>query len=179
MSVLDSDCELFTHVISTPIGDLTLAVLKRGGIVAVRFGKCAEWPGARRVEANKYACGELAFELGEYFAGKRQHFSLPLVLEGSDFQKNVWHSLQKVPYGTVVSYSELARRAGCRSAVRAVATAVGLNPVPILIPCHRVIMQSGAGGNYARRWMDDDAGRQMKRRLLELEGVVLKGNARR
>lgn len=96
-----------------------------------------------------------AFEaqLAEYFAGQRQRFEVPLAPQGTAFQQAVWAALREVPYGTTVSYGELARRLGRPAASRAVGAANGANPVPILIPCHRVIgslgQLTGFGGGLA------------------------------
>lgn len=166
--------ELYTHVIDSPLGPLSLAVLKRGGVHAIRFGRQSEWPEASRTETNKYACGELALELSQYFAGERRKFSLELLPFGSDFQKAVWQALAKIPWGTIVSYGELASLIGSPKAARAVAGAVAANPLPILIPCHRVILQSGAPGQYASRFVPTAEGIAMKRTLLELEKVQLR-----
>jgi len=87
---------------------------------------------------------EASHQLTEYFAGKRQTFDLPLDLRGTDFQQAVWNSLVKIPYGKVLSYGDIARDVGSEKAVRAVGGACGTNPVPIIVPCHRVIGKNGA-----------------------------------
>lgn len=88
-------------------------------------------------------------QLAQYFAGKRRAFDLPLNLKGTIFQKAVWRILTKIPYGQTLSYQEIAKRAGRPRAVRAAASAVGDNPIPIIIPCHRVIRRDGSLGGYA------------------------------
>lgn len=98
----------------------------------------------------------------EYFNGKRETFDLPLSFNGTSFQTKVWNELQKIPYGKTVSYMELAYKIGAPKAVRAVGTAVGRNPICILIPCHRVLASDGTMGGYV-------AGVQCKEQLLELE----------
>lgn len=105
----------------------------------------------------------LARELGEYLRGERTSFDLPLDPRGTDFQRAVWAELGRVPYGTTVSYGELARRAGRPRAARAVGQAVGANPLPILVPCHRVLPGGGGLGGFG-------PGVDWKRRLLALEG---------
>lgn len=90
-------------------------------------------------------------QLMEYFRGTRRVFCLPLDLSGTDFQKKVWRRLMKIPYGQTVSYAELARAIGRPKAYRAVANACGQNPLPILIPCHRVIASDGKLGGYSSR----------------------------
>ena len=102
-------------------------------------------------------------QLDEYFAGKRQTFDIPLLFIGTDFQKTVWSELLKIPFGTSVSYGEVARRIGRPAAVRAVANANGANPMSIFVPCHRVIGSDRSLTGYG-------GGLGSKQRLLELEG---------
>ena len=101
-------------------------------------------------------------ELDEYFAGKRKVFDISLLFTGSEFQNLVWLELQNVPYGTTVSYAELARRIGRPKSVRAVANANAANPISILVPCHRVIGSDGSLTGYA-------GGLDAKEKLLEIE----------
>lgn len=105
-------------------------------------------------------------QLNEYFDHKREGFDIPLVLKGTDFQQKVWQQLQQIPYGQTITYSELAKRLGDPQKARAVAGANGLNPIPIIIPCHRVIgadnKLTGYSGGIAR-----------KEFLLKLEGALL------
>lgn len=103
-------------------------------------------------------------QLDEYFAGGRRTFDIPLTAAGTDFQKKVWDELMLIPYGRTVSYKEVAERIGRPSAVRAVANAVGANPVSILVPCHRVIGSGRTLTGYA-------GGLAAKKFLLELESV--------
>lgn len=104
-------------------------------------------------------------ELDEYFAGRRRTFDIPVVFAGSEFQCSVWKELMKIPYGTTISYGELARRINNPKAVRAVASANATNPISIFVPCHRVI-----GGD--RKLAGYGGGLEAKRRLLELEGAL-------
>lgn len=104
-------------------------------------------------------------ELSEYFKGIRKKFSVQLDLQGTDFQKKVWHELLKIPYGKVTTYKALAVKLGDEKSIRAVGKANGSNPIPIIVPCHRVINTGGALGGYS-------AGLEVKRRLLELEGSL-------
>lgn len=103
-------------------------------------------------------------QLGEYFEGTRRRFDLPVELSGTPFQRSVWTALAGIPYGETISYAELAATVGRPSAFRAVGQANGANPVPIVLPCHRVIASGGAIGGYG-------GGLTLKRRLLALEGV--------
>jgi methylated-DNA-[protein]-cysteine S-methyltransferase len=111
--------------------------------------------------------GELdhaASELHEYFAGHRREFNLALAPTGTPFQRQVWDELAKIPYGATISYGELARRIGKPTASRAVGAANGRNPLPIVIPCHRVIGAGGALVGYG-------GGMRNKEFLLRLEGA--------
>lgn len=108
---------------------------------------------------------EAARQLDQYFAGKRQAFDVPLALAGTDFQKQVWLTLAEIPYGETISYAELARWVGRPLAFRAVGQANGANPIPIILPCHRVIAADGTIGGYG-------GGLPTKRQLLALEGVT-------
>jgi methylated-DNA-[protein]-cysteine S-methyltransferase len=105
-------------------------------------------------------------QLSQYFAGKLRKFDLPLRLEGTEFQNSVWTALSSIPYGETISYKRLAERVGRPKAVRAVGAANGANPIPIILPCHRVIGQddslTGFGG-----------GLPLKQRLLQLESCQL------
>jgi len=108
----------------------------------------------------------LKLELGEYFAGKRKDFDLPISEPGSPFQERVWAALREIPCGETRSYGQLARAVGDPAAVRAVAQANGRNRIAILVPCHRVIGSDGGLGGYG-------GGAWRKRRLLEIEGARL------
>lgn len=101
---------------------------------------------------------EVRGQLGEYFAGERRRFEVPLELAGTPFQRRVWQELQRIPYGETITYAELATRLGQPTAARAVGAANGRNPVSILVPCHRVIGVDGkltgyAGGVDKKRWL--------------------------
>ena len=101
-------------------------------------------------------------ELDAYFKSKLQTFDIPLLLVGTEFQKNVWKALMRVPYGRTVSYGELARSIGHEKAIRAVASAVGTNALSIFIPCHRIIGSDGSLSGYA-------GGLKAKQGLLKME----------
>ena len=104
-------------------------------------------------------------QLDEYFAGKRQHFELPLHPVGTAFQLMVWQALRRIPYGVTISYAELARRIGKPQAMRAVGAANGRNPLPIVVPCHRVIGADGSLTGFG-------GGLPIKRHLLDLEQAL-------
>ena len=97
-------------------------------------------------------------QLDEYFAGHRRDFDLPLAPRGPEFQRRVWEALRRIPFGTTTSYAALAARIGSPTAVRAVGAANGRNPLPIVVPCHRVIGADGSltgfgGGIERKRWL--------------------------
>ena len=106
---------------------------------------------------------QAAGQLREYFAGTRRSFDLRLEPHGTPFQLSVWQTLAEIPYGETITYAELARRVGRPGAFRAVGQANGANPLPIVVPCHRVVAAGGRLGGYG-------GGLDTKRRLLELEG---------
>ena len=107
---------------------------------------------------------ETASQLDEYFAGERTDFDVRMELDGTDFQREVWAELTRIPYGETISYGEVARRVGRPSAPRAVGQANGRNPIPVIVPCHRVVASDGIGG-YG-------GGLNVKRKLLAVEGVT-------
>ncbi len=101
-------------------------------------------------------------ELAEYFAGKRTAFTVPVASAGTDFQQQVWAALSRIPAGQTTTYADIARVIGRPRAVRAVGTAVGRNPVCIIVPCHRVLASNGTLGGYV-------AGLERKQQLLKIE----------
>jgi methylated-DNA-[protein]-cysteine S-methyltransferase len=104
-------------------------------------------------------------QLDDYFAGRRTDFDLPLAMSGTEFQRRVWTELRSIPYGTTISYGELAERIGNPNASRAVGLANGRNPLPIVVPCHRVIGANGSLTGYG-------GGLERKRTLLDLEAAA-------
>jgi methylated-DNA-[protein]-cysteine S-methyltransferase len=164
--------EFYTHTIPSPIGPLTILIARDGGLVSIQFGSITTFAANWQVSVNKYACGPVALQLAEYFAGARREFQLELANEGTPFQREVWYRLQKVVFGETITYSELARKVGRRDAVRAVANAVAVNPIPIIIPCHRVIPKTGGLGFYARRFLPEAEGSSAKKFLLNFEKPV-------
>ena len=139
----------------TPIGWLTL-IADHEAVTAVHFGQMEEPRGRSRIL-------EIAQdELDQYFSGCRTTFSVPLKTAGTPFQQKVWNALRKIPYGAIPSYSDIAEEIGRPSAVRAVGMANNKNPIPVFIPCHRVIGRDGSLVGYA-------GGLDAKRKLLDLE----------
>jgi methylated-DNA-[protein]-cysteine S-methyltransferase len=123
--------------------------------------------GAGRHESNELL-DQAEDQLRAYFAGKLRQFHIPLDMQGTDFQKQVWRQLQEIPYGETRSYRQIAAAIGRPNAVRAVGAANGSNPLAIVVPCHRVIGSSGKLTGYG-------GGLPLKKRLLELEGAWTMG----
>ena len=129
--------------LDTPIGELLLAG-EHDELAMIGFPK-----GSMRREPesdwifNEKPLAEVTRQLREYFAGERREFDLPLRLSGTEFQVSVLEALQEIPYGETTSYGEIAKRIGRPKAVRAVGAANGRNPIPIVVPCHRVIGSTG------------------------------------
>lgn len=135
-------------------------VASEAGIRAIELNAAAELPG-RQCESNPLL-SQAVDQLRAYFAGELRDFDLTLDLEGTDFQRRVWRELRCIPYGETRSYSFVANALGAPKAVRAVGAANGRNPIPIVVPCHRVI---GAGGSL----VGYGGGLPLKRFLLDLE----------
>ena len=129
--------------LDTPIGELLLAG-EDGALSMIGFPKGSM---RREPEAdwifNERQLADAILQLREYFAGERREFDLPLKLSGTEFQVSVLEALQGIPYGETASYGEIAKRIGRPKAVRAVGAANGRNPIPIVVPCHRVIGSTG------------------------------------
>ena len=121
------------------------------------------------VDDSRYGIHPIATEavrqLRAYFGGRLRRFDIPLDLRGTDFQLRVWRELERIPYGETRSYLQIADAIGAPRAVRAVGAANGANPIPIVVPCHRVIGSSGKLVGYG-------GGLPLKKRLLQLEGAV-------
>ncbi len=147
-------------VIDTPIGKLRL-VSDGDALLRVEF---QGQHGSDGVAGKDRVLQQAATQLGEYFAGKRRHFDLPLGADGTAFQHAVWESLRAIPYGELRSYRDIAVTLGKPRAVRAVGAANGRNPLPIVVPCHRVVGSNGKLTGFA-------GGLECKRRLLALEGI--------
>jgi methylated-DNA-[protein]-cysteine S-methyltransferase len=147
----------------SPLGTLTLAGGPHG-LTALRFPGDPE-PTSEDDRDRAPFAGAIR-QLDEYFAGRREGFALTLDLGGTPFQRSVWSRLALIPCGSTTTYGELARALGRPEAVRAVAAAVGRTPVPIIVPCHRVVASDGALTGYR-------GGLQRKQALLDLERGAL------
>jgi methylated-DNA-[protein]-cysteine S-methyltransferase len=149
-------------IIDSPIGSLLLAKDERG-VREIRFRKSSDFEIPIDWTRSDRALTNVRKQLDEYFAGHRRTFDLTLAPAGTDFQKSVWSALESVSFGTTVSYLEIAVRIGKPGSVRAVGAANGANPIPIVIPCHRVIGTDGSltgygGGIENKRWLLDHEG---------------------
>jgi methylated-DNA-[protein]-cysteine S-methyltransferase len=141
----------------SPIGDLTVSE-EDGVIVAVDWG----WA---RDQSDTPLLREAANQLNDYFDGTRTDFDLPTAPAGTPFQIAVWRAMQAIPAGSTRTYGDIAKELG--SAARAVGMACGANPIPVIIPCHRILAAAGLGG------YSGDGGLDTKRALLRLEGVPI------
>ena len=150
----------YAHTLDSPIGPLTLVVNADGALTHILFAHQAP-PADVSWDADR--CAAAATQLREYFAGERTDFDLPLAPAGSDFQRRVWDELRRIGHGEVVDYGGLGMRVGRPGAARAVGRANATNPIPIVIPCHRVIGADGTLTGYA-------GGLDAKLALLRLEG---------
>lgn len=152
--------------IDSPVGPLLLAA-DDDGLRLVEFQQSRH----RIKRTDDWAEGGHAVfdatraQLDEYFRGERKHFDLPLAPRGTQFQREVWFALATIPYGETVSYAQLAGRVGRPAAMRAVGAANGRNPLPIVLPCHRVIGADGSLTGFG-------GGLPTKQFLLELEGAL-------
>ncbi len=158
--------------VSSPLGTIVIAATGQG-LAGLWFAQnqrylppeltgAAPWP----EDAGHPVLRQASEQLGDYFAGRRSHFDLPLDLRcGTAFQQSVWQALLAIPSGEVISYGEVSRRIGNPTAVRAVGGAIGRNPISIIVPCHRVTGSSGALTGYA-------GGLDRKTALLRLEGAL-------
>ena len=146
----------------TPIGVLRVTASDRGVTnidrVAMKSNRVARQSSQRGTPAAQRQADRAVRELREYFAGKRTRFTVPVQLEGTPFQERAWATMCKIPFGGTISYAEQARSMRAPRAVRAVGSANGANPVPIIVPCHRVVASNGGLGGYAlglamKRWL--------------------------
>ncbi len=158
--------ELYFDIMDSPVGPLRMVAaadgLRRIGFEHERHPQAIDTAGCR--DATRLA--PVRRQLDEYFAGTRRVFELPLRPRGTPFQLRVWRALCGIGYGETISYAELAARIGNPAARRAVGAANGRNPLPIVVPCHRVIGRDGSLVGFG-------GGLQVKRRLLDLESGAL------
>jgi methylated-DNA-[protein]-cysteine S-methyltransferase len=171
--------KLSTHVFSSPVGDLFVAVDEASALVQLAFAEGTsreerEEELTRRgheVQSKKSACAEVERQVRDYFRGRRREFALELEPVGTKFQRRVWNEVAKIPFGRTASYGEIAKRVRHPTAVRAVGRCNATNPIVIVVPCHRVIGSNGSLTGYG-------GGIAAKRALLGLEGAALDARER-
>lgn len=150
---------------NSPIGRLEL-IARGGAVVGVEIEHHGHLTHESTPEKTSPVLAKASKQLGEYFAGKRRTFDVPIAFEGTEFQRSVWGAVADIPFGRVRSYGDVGMTTGRTSAGRAVGGAVGSNPIPIIVPCHRVLASDGritgySGGN----------GIETKAWLLDFEGI--------
>jgi len=156
---------IFCRRIDSPVGPLMLAA-DENGLRHIEFrdnrhpADRSDWHGG-----DNEILDATVTQLREYFDGERRDFDLPLAPQGTEFQRVVWQELARIPYGATISYAQLAQRVGNASAMRAVGAANGRNPLPIVLPCHRVIGADGSLTGFG-------GGLPTKQFLLRLEGAL-------
>jgi len=147
---------LFTTTMPSPVGKLHIAVDGDGAVVRIDFpGRDADSADERPDAAR---CAHVVAQLREYFAGTRTDFHLTLRPRGTPFQLDAWRALRQIPFAETRSYQQQAEKIGNRNAMRAVGAANGRNPIPIVVPCHRVVGKDGSltgfgGGLPTKRWL--------------------------
>jgi methylated-DNA-[protein]-cysteine S-methyltransferase len=154
-------------IFSSPLGQIT-AASNGGAIIALHIegdryfaGIPSDWVH----DSSNALLVRLKRELAEYFAGTRTRFDVPIAFSGTEFQQSVWNALQTIAPSETTTYGALAAKIGRPKAVRAVGTAVGRNPLCVVVPCHRVLASDGSLGGYV-------AGLERKQQLLTLEGAL-------
>jgi methylated-DNA-[protein]-cysteine S-methyltransferase len=154
----------YAWVYHTIIGELGVCA-SADAVSAVYFGAVPQDRLPQGGPEENALCREAARQIGEYFDGSRKVFTVPLKLAGTAFQKAVWEALRSIPWGQTRTYGQIAAAAGKKSAARAVGGACHRNPVPIIIPCHRVVGSDGSLTGFG-------GGLAIKRTLLSIEGVI-------
>ena len=152
-----------TLVMSSPVGKLTL-VASKNGLVAIDVRNNAKQVVTAKDASAQSILLKTKKQLEQYFAGKRTSFDVALDLVGTEFQVKAWRALCRIPFGKTISYGQQASNIKKPKAFRAVGSANGKNPIPIIVPCHRVVAGDGSLGGYS-------LGLKMKKQLLALEGV--------
>ncbi|MEM6782762.1 MAG: methylated-DNA--[protein]-cysteine S-methyltransferase [Bacteroidota bacterium] len=154
--------------LATPLGPFLVVVNSEGVLVRTAFASVneAEVRTASEVTVDSERCTVALAQLAAYFAGERRTFNLPLAPAGTPFQQRVWTALQALPYGAVTSYGALAQRLGQPGAAQAVGRANAANPLPVVVPCHRVVGTDGRLTGFL-------GGLHRKRALLHLEGALV------
>lgn len=157
MNAMPTPTDLVARTMRSPIGPLRL-VARADALVAIDFPNHEGGLSARTIRTSHRVLDQARDELDAYFAGARTTFTVPLAAAGTPFQQQVWEALVTIPFAETWSYGQLARAIGRPSASRAVGAANGKNPLPIIVPCHRVIGAAGAlvgfgGGLPTKQWL--------------------------
>ena len=155
-------CHMSLRYVDSPVGRLAIEA-DHDAVTSVRWTSTDE---RARDTSMTPVLKEAIHQLDRYFAGRLKRFDLPLAARGTDFQKSVWNMMCEIPFGGTATYGGMAMALG--SGPRAVGMACGRNPIPIIVPCHRVLGSGGKEGGFS-----GGQGLPTKRRLLALEGVVL------
>ena len=150
-------------VVASPVGKLRLVASEKG-LVAIDVRNSAKQEVTARNPSAQAVLIQTKKQLEQYFAGKRTTFDVALDLVGTEFQVQAWRALCRIPFGKTISYGQQAANIKKPKAFRAVGSANGKNPIPIIVPCHRVVASDGSLGGYS-------LGLRMKKQLLALEGV--------
>ena len=150
-------------VVASPVGKLRLVASEKG-LVAIDVRNNAKQEVTARNPSAQAVLIQTKKQLEQYFAGKRTTFDVALDLVGTEFQVQAWRALCRIPFGRTISYGQQAANIKKPKAFRAVGSANGKNPIPIIVPCHRVVASDGSLGGYS-------LGLRMKKQLLALEGV--------
>ncbi|MDE5415452.1 methylated-DNA--[protein]-cysteine S-methyltransferase [Alkalihalobacterium chitinilyticum] len=174
---MSAQSTVYYDEMDSPIGALTISATERG-VCHIHFGTAdfslptlKAWLKKQGIKGelvqNKEKISPIVEQLSEYFVGERHEFELPIDLYGTGFQKKVWEALRNIGYGETRSYKKIAQEIGAPKAVRAIGGANNQNPIPIIIPCHRVIGSNGAMVGYG-------GGLDKKEILLQMEGAIEK-----
>jgi len=158
----------FWNIVPSPVGRLLMVVDQDGSVVRLTFLGTALPPPSKagpELVHDPQRCAHVTQQLDEYFDGQRRRFELEVAPAGTAFQRRVWSEVTQILYGTTISYGDVAARLGNPGAARAVGAANGRNPIPIVIPCHRVVGADGSLAGYG-------GGVHIKAALLELEGAL-------
>ncbi len=154
---------IFYDTMDSPLGAITVTVDDRGRIVAIDFSKKSGIRGSGAPVRDPAKCKAVLEAIDEFLKGKRSSFNIATSMRnGTEFQRKVWNALLEIPFGETRSYKEIAERIGKPLAARAVGNAAGANPIPIVIPCHRLVASHGKLGGYS-------GGIEKKKMLLGIE----------
>ena len=158
---------LYRSKLETPFGEILIGVDDDGMLLEIRLPNRGPFSPKHISMPPAAACGMdcVRSQLREYFAGTRRTFDLPLDARGTEFERTIWERLRSIPYGATTSYGAIALELGLLNGARAVGRANGANPIPIVIPCHRVIGSNGDLTGFG-------GGLPLKRALLEFEGAI-------